>query len=31
MDGKNIADFYDKDINLRLAELEREEEMLVLG
>jgi len=31
MDGKNIADFYDGDINVRLAELEREEEMLVLG
>lgn len=28
MDGKNIADFVDPDILLRLEELEREEEML---
>ncbi|KAJ3347842.1 Nucleolar GTP-binding protein 1 [Entophlyctis luteolus] len=28
MDGKNIADFFDEDIEARLAELEREEERL---
>lgn len=28
MDGKNIADFVDPDILLRLEELEREEELL---
>lgn len=28
MDGKNIADFVDKDIMKRLEELEKEEEML---
>jgi hypothetical protein len=31
MDGLNIQDFYDKDIDERLKELEREEEMLLLG
>jgi nucleolar GTP-binding protein len=31
MDGVNIADFVDKDIIERLEELEREEEMLLLG
>lgn len=31
MDGKNIADFIDKDILERLEALEREEEMLMLG
>jgi nucleolar GTP-binding protein len=31
MDGKNIADFIDRDILARLEELEREEEMLFLG
>ena len=30
MDGKNIADFVDPDILLRLDELEKEEEMLEL-
>lgn len=28
MDGKNIADFVDKDILIKLEALEREEEML---
>jgi nucleolar GTP-binding protein len=31
MDGMNVQDFYDKDIEGRLAELEREEEILLLG
>jgi nucleolar GTP-binding protein len=31
MDGMNIADFVDKDIMKRIEELEREEEMLLLG
>jgi nucleolar GTP-binding protein len=31
MDGKNVADFIDADIERKLMELEREEEMLLLG
>lgn len=31
MDGMNVADFVDPDIAERLEELEREEEMLLLG
>jgi len=31
MDGMNVADFIDKDIEEKLIELEREEEMLLLG
>ena len=31
MDGKNIADFIDADLEKKLAELEHEEEMLMLG
>ena len=31
MDGKNIADFIDADLEKKLAELEHEEEMLLLG
>jgi hypothetical protein len=31
MDGLNVMDFYDKDIEERLKELEKEEEMLLLG
>jgi nucleolar GTP-binding protein len=31
MDGLNVADFVDKDILKRMEELEREEEMLLLG
>ena len=29
MDGKNIADFVDPDIEAKLAELEKEEELLL--
>merc|ERR1719473_1396906 len=29
MDGKNIADFLDPDIEAKLAELEKEEELLI--
>jgi len=31
MDGKNIVDFVDKDILTRLEELEKEEEMILMG
>jgi len=31
MDGKNVADFIDADIERKLMELEKEEEMLLLG
>lgn len=31
MDGLNVADFYDRDIEEKLQELEREEEMLLFG
>jgi len=31
MNGMNVADFYDKDIQAKLEELEREEEMLLYG
>jgi nucleolar GTP-binding protein len=31
MDGKNVWDFYDTNIDSKMAELEKEEEMLLLG
>jgi len=31
VDGKNVWDFYDKDVAERMQQLEKEEEMLMLG
>jgi hypothetical protein len=31
MDGKNVWDFYTKDVTQKLQDLEKEEEMLLLG